>query len=106
MSQLNLLHGTDNEKVESRKTKKAKKTDILRSISKQYGEPVESVRKKKRKATVGSICRKGRSQAWKESVSEGWKTQHSVATCHCSSFHRIRGTGFSFANELIKQKVH
>ena len=69
-SQLNLLHGTDNEKVESRKTKKAKKTDILRSISKQYGEPVESVRKKKRKATVGRICRKGRSQAWKERVSE------------------------------------
>ena len=69
-SQLNLLHGTDNEKVENRKTKKAKKTDILRRISKQYGERVESVLMKKRKTTVGRICRKGRSQAWKERVSE------------------------------------
>ena len=33
---------------------------MLRSISKQSGESVESVLKKKRKATVGRICRKGR----------------------------------------------
>jgi len=33
---------------------------MLRSISKQFGESVESVLKKKRKATVGRICRKGR----------------------------------------------
>ena len=35
---------------------------MLRSIGKQSGESVESVRKKKRKATVGRIimiCRKG-----------------------------------------------
>ena len=44
------------------KTEKRKsiKTDMLRSIGKQSGESVESVLKKKRKATVGRICRKGR----------------------------------------------
>jgi len=36
------------------------KTDIPGSIGKQSGESVESVRKKKRKATVGRICRKVR----------------------------------------------
>jgi len=39
---------------------KIKKTDMRRSIGKQSGESVESVAKKKRKATVGKICRKGR----------------------------------------------
>jgi len=33
---------------------------MLMSISKQSRESVESVLKKKRKATVGRICRKGR----------------------------------------------
>ena len=33
---------------------------MLRSIIKQFGESMESVLKKKRKATVGKICRKGR----------------------------------------------
>jgi len=33
---------------------------MLRSISKQSGESMESVQKKKRKAAVGMICRKGR----------------------------------------------
>jgi len=44
------------------KTEKRKsiKTDMLRSIGKQSGESVESVLEKKRKATVGRICRKGR----------------------------------------------
>jgi len=37
-----------------------KKTDMLKSIGKQSGESAESVRKKKTKATVGRICRKGR----------------------------------------------
>jgi len=32
---------------------------MLRSNSKQSGESVESVLKKKRKAVVGRICRKG-----------------------------------------------
>jgi len=32
---------------------------MLRSVGKQSGESVESDLKKKRKATVGSICRKG-----------------------------------------------
>jgi len=36
------------------------KTDMLRSIGKQPVESVESVLKKKRKATVGRICRKER----------------------------------------------
>ena len=60
MSQLNLPHGTNNYTVENRKTKE-QNTGMLRSIGKQYGESVESVlKKKKRKATVGRICRKGR----------------------------------------------
>ena len=41
---------------------------MLRSIGKQSGESVESVRKKKKKATVGRICRKGRFKAWNERV--------------------------------------
>jgi len=35
---------------------------MLRSIGKQSGESVESVLKKKRKATVGRISRKGTSK--------------------------------------------
>ena len=50
ISQINLQHGTTT--VENRKTTKQKdcrvKTDTLRSIGKQSGESVESVRKKKR----------------------------------------------------------
>jgi len=60
MSQLNVPHGINNQKVENGKTKKSKKTDMVRSIGKQSGESVESVLKKKRKATVGRICRKER----------------------------------------------
>jgi len=33
---------------------------MFRSIGKESGASVESVRKKKLKATVGSVCRKGR----------------------------------------------
>jgi len=33
---------------------------MLRCIGKQSGESVELVKKKKRKDTVGRICRKGR----------------------------------------------
>ena len=39
---------------------------MLRSTGKQSGESVESVLKKKRKTTVGRICRKGRFKAWNE----------------------------------------
>jgi len=39
---------------------------MLISISKQSGESVQSDLKKRRKATVGRICRKGRFQAWSE----------------------------------------
>ena len=39
---------------------KSKNMGMLRSISKQLGESMESVLKKKRKATVGMICGKGR----------------------------------------------
>jgi len=46
-------------KLNNRKTKK-KKTGMLRNIGKQSGESVESDWKKKRKVTVGRICRKGR----------------------------------------------
>jgi len=41
---------------------------MLRSIGKQSGESVELVLTKKRKATVGRICRKGRFKAWNERV--------------------------------------
>jgi len=41
---------------------------MLRSIGKQSGESVESVLKKKRKVTVGRICRKGGFSAWNERV--------------------------------------
>jgi len=34
--------------------------DMLRSVSKESGESVESVLKQKRKVMVGRICRKGR----------------------------------------------
>jgi len=47
-------------KLKSGKKSSTGKADMLRSISKQSGESVESVLKKKRKATVGRICRKGR----------------------------------------------
>ena len=41
---------------------------MLRSSGKQSGESVESVLKKKRKAMVGRICRKGTSYIWSERV--------------------------------------
>jgi len=41
------------------KTKKWK-TDMLRSIGKQYMESLEWVLKKKKKAMMGNICKKGR----------------------------------------------
>ena len=48
--------------MENEKKLKRKKTDMLRSIARQFGESVESVPKKKREATVGWIYRKGRSE--------------------------------------------
>jgi len=54
MSQLNLLHGTNNYKWRTEKLK----NNMLRRIGKQFGESVESVWKKKRKVTVERICRK------------------------------------------------
>jgi len=48
-----------NEKWKTEKLK-SKKTDMLRSIGKQSGESSESVVKKRKKAVVGRICRKGR----------------------------------------------
>jgi len=68
MGQLNLPHGNLQLKKWKREKLKSKKTDMLRSIGKQSRESVESVRKKKRKATVGRICRKGRFSDWNEKV--------------------------------------
>jgi len=45
---------------------KSKKTNMFRSIGKQSGESTESAPKKKMKAAVGRICRKGRFLAWNE----------------------------------------
>ena len=39
---------------------------MFRSVGKQSGESVESVMKKKRKATVERICRTGRFLVWNE----------------------------------------
>jgi len=50
------------------KKEKVKKTDMLRIIDKQSGIFMKSVLKKKREATVGRICRKGRFSAWDERV--------------------------------------
>jgi len=56
--------------------------DTLRSISKQSGESVESVLKKKRKATVGRICRKGKFEACNEGVIEYCMNGSSIATVY------------------------
>jgi len=53
-------HGTKKLKKWKKEKLKSKKTDMLRSIGKQFGESVESVLKKKRKVTLGRICGKGR----------------------------------------------
>jgi len=45
--------------VEKRKKLKKQNSNLFKSISKQFVESVESVLKKKKKATVGRICRKG-----------------------------------------------
>jgi len=59
MSQLDLRTEPTTKKWENRKTTEKKKRGMLRSIGKQAGESVESVlKKKKREATVGRICRK------------------------------------------------
>jgi len=48
ITQPNLPHGTNNYEWKREKLN-SKKTDMLRSIGKQSGESVESVRKKKRR---------------------------------------------------------
>jgi len=45
--------------MEKKEKLKSKNTDTLRSISKQSGESMQTILKK-RKAMVGKICRKGR----------------------------------------------
>jgi len=42
------------------KSEKKKKKNAQKHIGKQSGKSMESVLEKKRKATVGRICRKGR----------------------------------------------
>jgi len=68
MSQLNLPHGTNKQKVAKTKKPKSKNEYAQTYWQTVRGESVESVLKKKRKATVGRICRKGRFQAWNERV--------------------------------------
>ena len=61
-TRVSLIYRTEptTEKWKTEKKLKCKKTSMPRRIGKQSGESVESVLKKKRKATVGRICRKGR----------------------------------------------
>ena len=69
---LNLPHR--NHQLKSGKTEKleSKKMRMLRSIGKRSSESGESVLKKKRKATMGRICRKGSFLAWNERA-RGWQ---------------------------------
>jgi len=60
MSQLNLPHGNNNQKVEKPKKTKNQQTDMLRSNSKSLGNHAVSPEEEERKAAVGRICRKGR----------------------------------------------
>ena len=50
------------------KNRKLKNWYAEKYHGKQFGESVESVLKKKRKATVGRTCRKGKFKAWNERV--------------------------------------
>jgi len=56
MSQL--IYRTKSTTKKWKNRKKKLKRDMLRSIGKQSGESMQSVRKRKKKATVGRICRK------------------------------------------------
>jgi len=60
ISQLTYCTEPTTKKWKLEKKLKSKKTDTLKSIGKQSGESGESVPKKKRKATMGRIWRKGR----------------------------------------------
>jgi len=62
LTRIGLVYRTEPtiKKGKTEKKLKSKETDMLRSIGKQSKESVESVLKKKRKATVESICRNGR----------------------------------------------
>ena len=69
MSQINLQHGTIT--VKNRKTTKTRvKTDMLRSIAKQSGESMESVRKKKRRKGYG-----GKDLQKRKVLSLEWKSE-------------------------------
>ena len=63
ISQFKLPHGTKLKKWKREKLK-SKIMGMLRSIGKQSGESMQSVLKKKRKATAERICRKGRNLTW------------------------------------------
>jgi len=62
LTRVSLIYRTEptTKKWDNRKTKKIKKMDMLKSrpIGKQSGESEESVRKKKRKVTVGRLAEK------------------------------------------------
>jgi len=62
LTRVSLIYRTEPTTKKWRKQEKNKKvqTDMLRSTGNQSGETVESVMKKKKKATVGRICGKGR----------------------------------------------
>jgi len=63
---------------------------MLRNSSKQSGESVESVPKKKRKTTVGRICRKGGFKpGMKERVSDGILEILLIASMNVSSIMTV-----------------
>jgi len=61
----------EKQEKKQRKTKK-KNGSAQKYRGKQSRESVESVLKKKRKATVGRICTKRRFYVWNEKVKGGW----------------------------------
>ena len=78
---------------------------MLRSIDKQSGESVESVLKKKRKAMVGRICRKGRFKPGMMRLGVEWVCVNVVCGRHDLAELLIRLKQFDKAEKLLKMFI-
>ena len=84
------------------KVKSKKKSDMPRSIGKQSGESVESVRKKKKKVTLGRICRKeGCKPGMKQWGGDGWWEWWVAGTDGRSAYHMKTGATLAVAYSWI-----